>query len=284
MNHLLIIFPVVLCLAGCTSMAGRFAGKAAELNMQREVVTGSRFQHVLYSKTGHLSKTLHIYLDGDGTPWIAGRPANDPTPANPMVLKLMAEDSAAAVYVGRPCYHGVKTIGNCSSRFWLQDRYSEEVVVSLAAVVKQLLERGGYEQVAWFGHSGGGALAVLLASRFFQTSAVVTIAANLDLDAWAAYTHPNYLSGSLNPAALAPLPGSVYQRHYAGDKDKVVPPALMANAAAHLGSDLIVLENYDHNCCWQLIWPGILKDLAGEQNKVNFKQHYKSIRIPRLPL
>lgn len=281
-NRTLIILAGVCILAGCVSLAEEFASKAAILKFKREVVTGSRFQHVAYSNTGHSSKTLHIYLDGDGTPWIAGRPSDDPTPVNPMVLNLMALDTAPAVYVGRPCYHGVTAIGACSSRFWLKDRYSEEVVDSLSAVVKQLLGRGGYEKVAWFGHSGGGALAALLAARFPQTASVVTIAANLDLDAWADYTGHIDLSGSLNPTSLPPLPRSVRQRHYAGGKDKVVPPALMAKAVAHLGSGLIVFDDYDHVCCWEQMWPTVLDDLA-EETSSDFKQDYQPTRTPRFP-
>lgn len=261
-KRIFIIYALVLFLAGCTTLAEEFASKAAELKMQRAVLTGSRFQHVVYIKTGYSSKTLHIYLDGDGNPWIAGRPSDDPTPRNPLVLNLMVLDAAPAVYVGRPCYHGVKSIGDCSSRFWLKERYSEEVVASLAVVIKQLLEQGGYQKVSLFGHSGGGVLAVLLASRLPQTVSVVTVAANLDLDAWAVYTEPNDLSDSLNPASLSPLSPLVFQYHYAGGKDEIVPPALMANAAIHLGSKLIVVDNYDHVCCWEQIWLTVLDDLA----------------------
>lgn len=261
-NRTLCILTGMLFLAGCTSLAEEFARKAAALNMTREVITGSRFQHAAYIKAGYKSKTLHIYLDGDGTPWIAGRPSDDPTPRKPLVLNLMALDEAPAAYVGRPCYHGVKSIGECSSRFWLKDRYSEDVVASLAAVIKQLLVQGGYEKVSLFGHSGGGTLAVLLAPRFPQTASVITVAANLDLDAWAAYTEPNDLSGSLNPASLPPLSTSVRQRHYAGGKDDAVPPALMVKAAEHLGSKLIVLDDYDHVCCWEQIWSQVLDDLT----------------------
>lgn len=262
LNSTLFRLTGVIFLVGCTSLSADFASKAKALNMQREVITGTRFQHVVYSKPGYLSKTLHIYLDGDGNPWIAGRPSDDPTPRNPMLLTLMAQDGAPAAYVGRPCYHGVTSIGECSSRFWLKDRYSEEVVASLAAVVKQLLEHGSYEKIAWFGHSGGGTLAVLLASRFPETESVVTVAANFDLDAWSAYTEPNDLSGSLNPATLPPLPSSVRQRHYAGGKDEIVPPALMTKAAAQMGAELIVLDGYDHVCCWERIWQNLLDDLA----------------------
>lgn len=248
--------------AGCTTLPEAFASKAASLGMKREVVTGIGFQHVLYVKQGLLSKTLHIYLDGDGSPWIVGRPSDDPTPRNPMMLNLMARDKAFAVYLGRPCYHGTNSISACNSRLWLRGRYSEEVLVSMSKVVEQLLEKGSYDNIAWFGHSGGGTLAVLLASRHPQTKSVVTIAANLDLEAWLAYTGYNDLSGSLNPAALPPLPHFIYQRHYAGGKDRVVPPELMTKAAAHLGSKLIVLEEYDHVCCWERIWRRILDELA----------------------
>jgi pimeloyl-ACP methyl ester carboxylesterase len=261
-KRIFIILTLVFGLTGCSTLAEEFASKAADLKMQRVVLTGSRFQHVVYTKTGYSSKTLHVYLDGDGNPWIAGRPSDDPTPGNPLVLNLMALDVAPAVYVGRPCYHGVESIGECSSRFWLQERYSEEVVASLAAVIKQLLKQGGYQKVSLFGHSGGGVLAVLLASRLPQTVSVVTVAANLDLDAWADYTKPNDLSGSLNPAFLAPLSPLVLQYHYAGGKDEIVPPTLMANAAIHLGSKLIVVDDYDHLCCWEQIWLTVLDDLA----------------------
>lgn len=261
-NRKLLILLGVSFLIGCTSLAEQFARKAALLGMKREVVTGMGFQHVLYINNGSLSKTLHIYLDGDGTPWIAGRPSNDPTPRNPMVLKLMAQDKSSAVYLGRPCYHGVKS-DNCSSHYWLEDRYSQAVIDSLVNVVKQLLEQGGYEKVSWFGHSGGGVLAVLLASRLSQkTIALVTVAANLDLDAWAVYYGHDYVSGSLNPMSLSPLPRSIYQRHYAGKNDTVVPPLLMGQAVKHLGSELILIDNYDHVCCWEQIWPTILDDLV----------------------
>jgi pimeloyl-ACP methyl ester carboxylesterase len=122
----------------------------------------------------------------------------------------------------------------------------------------------GAERVAWFGHSGGGTLAVLLASHFPETTSVITIAANLDTAAWAAYVGGQDLSGSLNPVSYPPLLRRIQQRHYAGGKDRVVPPALTAQAAAHLGATLIVLDTYDHVCCWERLWPTLLSELAAE--------------------
>jgi hypothetical protein len=81
---------------------------------------------------------------------------------------------------------------------------------------------------------------VLLASRFPAIASVVTIAANLDTDACAAYWGRQDLSGSLNPASCLPLSRQIQQRHYAGGKDRVVPPSLTVQAAAYLGATLIV--------------------------------------------
>jgi pimeloyl-ACP methyl ester carboxylesterase len=298
----LLIVVAWLVLAGCSTPAAEFARQAAALGLDRSVRLGTHFQHVLYRKSGAPTKTLHVYLDGDGTPWIAGWPAGDPTPRNVLVLRLLALDPAPAVYLGRPCYHGAAALGPCSSRLWTSERYSDEVITSLSATVRRLMAEEGYERVAWFGHSGGGTLAVLLASRFPETAAVVTIAANLDTEAWAAYWGRQDLSGSLNPASCPPLSRQIQQRHYAGGKDRVVPPALTARAAAHLGATLIVFEAYDHVCCWERVWPTILSALeeaathpntnkplrpgprqAGADASVEHRQYYKSADIPTVP-
>lgn len=299
---LFLVFAALLVLAACSSPAAEFDRKAAALGLGHEVVLGTRFQHVVYRKSGAPTKTLHVYLDGDGTPWIAGRPASDPTPHNTLVLRLLALDPAPAIYLGRPCYHGASVMEPCSGRLWTKDRYSEEVIASLSAATRRLMAEAGYERIAWFGHSGGGTLAVLLASQFPETVSVITIAANFDTDAWAAYLGHEDLSGSLNPASCPPLSRQIRQRHYAGGKDRVAPPALMVKAAAHLGAELVVLDDYDHVCCWERVWPAILTALAeeaippsagkamspilrqiGDGVPTWHRQNYQSTRKPTLP-
>jgi pimeloyl-ACP methyl ester carboxylesterase len=254
-----------LVLAACTTPALDFDRAADELGLELRQVTGTRFEHVVYAKGGSPTRTLHVYLDGDGTPWFAGRPAADPTPRDPLVLRLMAMDPAPAVYLGRPCYHGVDDDRDCAPRLWTSDRYSEDVVESLAAVLRRLLADGGYRKIAWFGHSGGGTLATLLAPRFPESEAVVTVAANLDTDAWAAFSWGGDLAGSVNPAKGQPLPAAIRQRHYAGGADRIVPASLTAQGASRVGGDLVVVEGYDHTCCWEQAWPHILDDLLDDR-------------------
>lgn len=227
--------------------------------MAAEVVRGDPFDHVVFRGPRTSTRRLHVYLDGDGTPWLGGLPAGDPTPREHLVLTLMARDPGATIYVGRPCYHGMATAPRCAGELWTSHRYSEVVVASMAAALRRLLDAGGAEQVAWLGYSGGGVLAVLLAARIPETIAVVTVAANLDITAWAEARGALPLTGSLNPARQPPLGPDVYQRHYAGARDRIVPPAVVRAGAK--GGPVVVIPDFDHTCCWATLWERVLGDL-----------------------
>jgi pimeloyl-ACP methyl ester carboxylesterase len=114
--------------------------------------------------------------------------------------------------------------------------------------------------IVWIGYSGGGALARLLAPRFDETVALITIAANLDLPAWRSAHGLPPLAESLNPRDAPKLPPSTYQRHYVGGRDKVVPLSATANAVSDL-DQLEIFQDFDHSCCWLGIWPEVLADL-----------------------
>ncbi len=255
---------VLLALAGgCRSAAERFLGLAADRGLRAEIVSGEGFHHLVLSREGAAGRTLHVYLDGDGTPWLGGHPAVDPTPREPLVLDLLALDSAPAIYLGRPCYHGLHGDARCAPALWTSARYSEEVVASVAAAARRILAARGADRVVWLGYSGGGALAVLLAARVPETAGVITVAANLDVDAWADAQRASRLAGSLNPARQPPLAPGVYQRHYVGGRDQTVPVAVtrrgMTGSAA-----LVVVPDHDHRCCWTKLWRAILAELERE--------------------
>ena len=151
---------------------------------------------------------LHVYLEGDGTPWRHRTVIMpDPTPRRPLMLGLMALDPDASVYVGRPCYNGTYAEPGCDNRLWTSDRYSERGRVEHDERGAPPRRAGrGAARVRLFGHSGGAALALLIAERLpTAVDAVLTLAGNLDTDAWT--THHGYspLYGSINPAGRAPL-------------------------------------------------------------------------------
>jgi hypothetical protein len=252
-------------LAGCTlTPAARIDQLAQAHDFTREVAQGAGFRHVIYSnqETGQ-DGALHVYLSGDGSPWLSRkRISDDPTPRRPIALRLMTLDTASSLYVGRPCYHGLAQHPPCHPGLWTTARYGEPILASMAAVVNHRLARTSKTRVILIGFSGGGTLAMLLGERIPATSAIVTIAANLDVRAWSALHGFSPLSHSLDPATRPPLPAHIRQIHLAGSADRSVPPAIVTAAISRQpAATLRVFDGFDHSCCWQSIWPQALSGL-----------------------
>jgi len=261
--YLLILVFIPLWLSGCATPAQRLDARAVELGYRRMVLQGDGFDHAVYFKDGRENgdKALHVYLEGDGTPWVRKNvPASDPTPRNPLMLELMALDQAPSVYLGRPCYHGIQN-ASCVSEVWTSGRYSDAVVRSMSAALDSIVRE--YSSLVLIGYSGGGTLAMLLAERQPKVTFVVTVAANLNTDEWVALHKQHSLSGSLNPAKRAPLKPGIIQAHFSGTEDDNVPPQLVRNAIAHQpGARFRMFPTLGHCCRWQDVWPDVLGDLS----------------------
>jgi len=256
------VLALICTFAGCVGAPERIDQEAAHLGFTRRAVAGNGFFHVVYQQLKTTSDhVLHVYLEGDGTPWIRERwLADDPTPRKPLMLRLMAFDALDSVYVGRPCYHGLARTPPCTPRFWTSARYSHEVVDSMATVVRRILDERGSNTLRLFGHSGGGTLAMLLAEQLGSTQAVVTLAGNLDVEAWVRYHRYTPLAQSLNPARRSPLDRSIRQLHVIGSDDRIVLPRFL-DAAARRGvvRNVVEVEGFTHSCCWEQVWPQILQ-------------------------
>ena len=225
---------------------------------------GRLFDHAVYGcREFNQSRDLRIYLEGDGTPWIGEtRVADDPTPTHPVALSLLRLDPTPSLLLGRPCYHGLNNAPACSASIWTDQRYSKPVVDSMVAALQSLIERHGASNVTLIGYSGGGTLAMLIASRIGAVHQLVTVAANLDVAAWSRYHHYSALEGSLDPASLPPLRASVRQLHLVGAQDKSVPAWLSEPVIRRQPNAVIrVVAGADHGCCWDAIWPGVLDTL-----------------------
>lgn len=255
---------LALCLlaAACASPGERGLQAAANLGLEHRTVIGGGFSLALFSNRGSASaEPLHIYIEGDGTPWLGGLPALDPTPRDPLAMRLMARDANAAILLGRPCYHAAQPQGSCEPSWWTDRRYSAVVVDSMADALSLLLPAG--RPVTLIGYSGGGVLAVLLAERLAAVDSVVTVAANLDIDAWTDLHRYERLAGSLNPALRSSLPARIRQVHLAGALDANVPPFVVQGFATRQSDSKVrVFEGFDHVCCWLEAWPGILDSIG----------------------
>jgi len=250
------------CLAACTTPGRRIDALASDLHFQRVVEPGKGFRHVVYRNHAPMRNgVLHVYLEGDGTPyWQGNLTAPDPTPRNPLMLRLMALDPDQSIYVGRACYLGLYRDAACHPIFWTLRRYGPEVLVSLGAVLRSEAARSGAARLELFGHSGGGTLAVLLAQRLEPVTRVVTVAANLDLAAWCQLHDFSPLAGSISPVDEPPMRNGVTMLHLVGGRDTNTPPWMVLDAARARGGEPVrVIEGFDHACCWESLWKDILE-------------------------
>lgn len=268
--HLGLTWTLCLGLTGCLASLG-IDHQANALGFTKSVLVGQDFEHIVYAKGKPCTNgRLHVYLEGDGSAWLPGnRIAPDPTPRHSCLLPLMALDPGPALYLGRPCYHGLSQAAGCHPLLWTQKRYSEAVLVSMLTALERIV--GGKPcQSVLIGYSGGGTLAMLMAARSLQkTSGVVTLAGNLDVAAWTKLHDYSPLEGSLDPAGSAPLPKTIFQIHIAGERDDNIPPALIQKEASRQpDARFLLLPKQSHTCPGKDLWPGILAAITAlEKNQ-----------------
>jgi dienelactone hydrolase len=262
-------------LAGCTSNGQKIDELAARAHLNRHQIRIGEFATVFYVKQSRsqADETFAIFLEGDGVPWLHGMTPNvDPTTREPLALKLLADSDLAGAYVARPCYQEIQTRG-CTPDLWTSGRYSQAVVDTLVSAIEHVLQRTRARHVALIGYSGGGVLAVLVAERVPRIAAVITLAANLDTDAWTAYHHYLPLGHSLNPARSEQA-HAFREIHLIGRLDTVVPPQTRsAYFARYPAAQQIVLDNYTHVCCWLNDWPALTERIDSELGSAFLHAH-----------
>ncbi|HEY0682856.1 MAG TPA: hypothetical protein VGD45_11045 [Steroidobacter sp.] len=255
-----IVLVTMMVIGGCASPGQLLDRRARAAGLEIVQVSAGEFPSLIYMKRNGAPASatpLTIFLESDGIPWRDGRvPSTDPTTRHPLALEMMIRSRAPGAYITRPCYHGLRS-DKCTVEHWTGARYSSEIVESMAATVREAQRRTGAKEIALVGYSGGGTLAVLIAERLENVTSVVTIAANLDTDAWT--EHHNYLrmSQSLNPAS-SDRPHPWPELHLRGANDTVVPAATTARYfARYPQARQRTIEGFDHVCCWVRDWPGI---------------------------
>ncbi|QID18003.1 alpha/beta hydrolase [Nitrogeniibacter mangrovi] len=207
------------------------------------------------------AEVLTIYVEGDGLAWLSRTQVSpDPTPIDPLALRLaLAQPRGNAAYLARPCQYLARRAGACDRRDWTSMRFAPAVIDSTNRAIDRLKQDFGARQLVLVGYSGGGAVAALVAVRRHDVAALVTVAGNLDHRAWTRWHHVPALSGSLDPADEVDALAHVRQWHFAGEKDRIVPPTLIRGfvdrfpAAARPA--YAVEPGVDHHDGWVASWP-----------------------------
>ncbi|HEY6529360.1 MAG TPA: hypothetical protein VIZ65_11750 [Cellvibrionaceae bacterium] len=219
----------------------------------------------------NLAQPLHVYIENDGAAYDTPTQiaANPSLRAGLLVLRLMQQDPTPSIYLSRPCYGFAfnQMPATCAPRYWSTARYSPEIVRILSQALdetKRQLNKND-APIVLIGHSGGGSLALLIAQGRKDVRAVVTIAGNLDTEAWVKLHGYGPLDQSLNPRAQPLLPLGVKRWHFAGVDDENIPASLIARACQKdLAAHCITILQAAHEKGWNKQWPKLLAQIIRE--------------------
>lgn len=257
------IILLTVALIGCAKPSTQAIAQSH--NFKHQYIKTSKFNLASYQKISPTCRSINVYLEGDGKVLTSrGHVAEDPSPQRATVMQLAALDpSENVVYLARPCQYSPQDLVTvCEKRYWTSARYSKEVVASINQALNQIKLQTGAQQLCLIGFSGGGALAVLVASERTDIACIRTIAGNLDLATMQNYHNASPLSESLDPLQVALQVKHIPQIHFAGAKDKIVPPKVLENFSQVAGlkpEQIHILKGVSHNDGWQEHWPKLLE-------------------------
>lgn len=274
-RRLAVFFLSAAVVAGCAAVEffesgfARANRLAAEQRWQARAFDAAPF--ILYGlvKPVVAAPVVAVYIEGDGIAWRDRfSPPADPTPHDPIALRLALRDPApAVVYLARPCQYvahlAPPATRHCDPRYWTTARFAPDVVVAVDDAIGQAKREAGAARVRLVGYSGGGVVAALIAERRDDVELLITVAAPLDVAGWTKHHGVSPLTGSLSPDRRNARVQAVRQIHFVGADDGIVPINIVHPFAAGAGTatypTLIVVPGFDHVCCWAERWPEMLK-------------------------
>lgn len=211
---------------------------------------------------------LTVYIEGDGYAWRTREwPSDDPTPIEPVAARLAAAHPfGAAAWLGRLCQYADAERTGCPVEFWTTHRFSKGSHDVMSSGIDEIKRITGARSLILVGFSGGGAFAANLAAERHDVLAVITVAGNIDLDAWAkAHGLPTF-SDRVNPVEQDERLRALPQLHFAGFRDSVIPVNISESFLQKIAPvhGRLVMKDEAHQCCWSMKWSLYLRELGDE--------------------
>ncbi|MCB1580019.1 MAG: alpha/beta hydrolase [Rhodospirillales bacterium] len=233
--------------------------------LQKDVVQTQNFAITAYHSFKDNKQPLRIYIEGDGLAYRSrSKPSKDPTPRDPVVLKLMIVDNYTnKAYLARPCHYSQQDLlSACSVKNWTTERFSPVIIRSMNEAVSKLKEQNGARDIELIGFSGGGAVAVLIAALRDDVKSIRTVAGNLDHAAFTKHHDVTPLDGSLNPVDVASRIAHIPQIHFSGQNDTVVPLSIAESYLHNLHNKNCIkiqtVPHVTHGRGWSEVWNVLL--------------------------
>lgn len=200
---------------------------------------------------------LTIFIEGDGFSWVnRTTPSVNPTPKNPVALKIALDiNNSSSAYLSRPCQNTFDTdFQNCTQTYWTTERFNNDVINAMNSGVSEIKNMFNAKKIKLVGYSGGGVIALLLAKQRTDVIEVITVASNIDTDAWTKYHNIEPMNVQ-NPALFSDTLSNIRQIHYIGKKDDVVPSIIAESYVSYYPADnrpkIYIIDDFTHHCCWE---------------------------------
>ena len=262
-----IILTIALLSSGCVSKLSpkvrqHTADTVAQAgNLVQQKIATDDFLLTTYQRFDATAdnKQMVVYIEGDGMAWISrDQLSNNPTPVQPIALKLASIDTNANVlYVARPCqYLWPQKMNRCSSRYWSDKRGSEEVISSINQAISIVKQKQNISSIRLIGYSGGGGIAALIADRRADVNEFVSVSGNLNYKLFTQTHDLSPMNGSIDPITVANQIGSIPQIHYVGADDKIIPKQI----ALSFSDKVKVISDVSHDN-WPDKWAQILRTI-----------------------
>ncbi len=239
---------------------------ASSAGLHKQTIAASPFMLAAFIKTGQINAPAHIYIEGDGLAWLSRtQPSLNPTPTDPVALRLAARDKAPnVIYLARPCqYSGTTTGGACQMKYWTGSRYAPEVIAAYNTALNQIKSRYQINDIHLIGFSGGATLAALLAGSRDDVTSLRSVAGNLDHHEHSRVHNVSMLGNSLNPPQYAAKLSGIAQYHFIGGDDKIVPKSIYDSYSVALPAQNCtgykIIPGVKHDKGWADIWPDLLR-------------------------
>lgn len=254
----------VVLLAACAGLPGegsrltKAQDIAAQGHLTRRVIPTGPFDITLFTKMDAPGQPISVYIEGDGLAWLSRtRPSGDPSPTNPIALRLAAADLGPnVIYMARPCQYSRGA--QCAIPYWTQKRFAPEIIAAMDTALNRVLGESEHGKIRLIGFSGGGAVAALMAAKRDDVLDLRSVAGNMNPAAHSMLHKVSPLDGSLNPVDFAATLRHIPQHHFIGGADKNIPVSLYESYATALGDTACtahtVIPGITHEKGWDDAW------------------------------
>lgn len=268
-KFLLVPFIFIIFITGCSRNIPTLEQRNSNLddiikdqNYKKQTIGTKYFDIFTVQDTNSQCKNINAYIEGDGLSWITRSiRSDDPTPLNPVALKLMKQDeSDCKIYLARPCQyvHGK----SCEVKYWTSHRFNSKVIKSYDELLSKLKEKYKNDTFTLIGYSGGAAIASLSASKRDDISTLVTVAGNLNVKLWTDMKNFSPLYGSLDPIDFTQNLQDIKQYHLIGTKDRVIPQEILFSYMGKFSKkENIKYKQIEatHSCCYEEEFKKLIK-------------------------